>query len=47
MDRKTKESCKCVTLSLKKIIVSCHERTIIPEPESIFFFSIDLNKSPH
>ena len=33
MDRKTKEckeSCNCVALSLKKIKVSCHKRTIIP-----------------
>ena len=37
MDRKTKErkdSCKCGTLSLKRINVSCHKITIIPESES-------------
>ena len=34
MDRKTnelKESCKCDTLSPKRINVSCHKRTIISE----------------
>ena len=30
MNQKTKELCKCVTLSWKKINVSCHKRTIIP-----------------
>ena len=37
MDRKTKEckeSCKCDTISLKIINVSCHKRTIISESES-------------
>ena len=37
MDRKTKErkeSCKCDTISLKRINVSCHKRTIISESES-------------
>ena len=36
MDRKTKElkeSCKCDTISLKRINVSCHKRTIISESE--------------
>ena len=33
MDRKTKESCKYDTLSLKRINVSCHKRTIISESE--------------
>ena len=31
MDRKTKESCECDTLSLKKINVPCGKRTIISE----------------
>ena len=38
MDRKTKElkeSCKCDTISLKRINVSCHKRTIISESESM------------
>ena len=30
-----KESCKCDILSLKKINVSCHKRTIISESESV------------
>ena len=30
-----KESCKCDTLSLKRINVSCHKRTIISESESV------------
>ena len=37
MNRKTKElkeSCKCHTLSLKRINVSCHKRNIISESES-------------
>ena len=29
-----KESCKCDTISLKRINVSCHKRTIISESES-------------
>ena len=40
MDRKTKElkeSCKCDTISLKRINVSCHKRTIISESESIMY----------
>ena len=39
MDLKTKElneSCKCVTLSLKKVNVCYHKRTIITESD--FFF---------
>ena len=38
MDLKTreyKESCKCDTISLKRINVSCHKRTIISESESV------------
>ena len=37
MDRKTKElmeSCKCDTISLKRLNVTCHKRTIISESES-------------
>ena len=36
MNRKTKElkeSCKCDTISLKRIHVSCHKRTIISESD--------------
>ena len=33
MDRKTRELCKCDTISLKRINVSCHKRTIISESE--------------
>ena len=33
MDRKTKELCECDTLSLKRINVFCHKRTIISESE--------------
>ena len=39
MDRKTmelKESCKCDTISLKRINVSCHKRTIISESETLY-----------
>ena len=38
MDRKTKElmeSCKCNTISLKRINVSCYKRTIISESEYV------------
>ena len=31
MDRKTKELCKCDTISLQRINVPCHKRTIISE----------------
>ena len=37
MDRETKElheSCKCDAISLKRINVSCHKITIIPESET-------------
>ena len=40
MDRKTKEckeSCKCDTISLKRINVSCHKRTIISESYLLIF----------
>ena len=40
MDRKTKESCKCDTISLKRINVSCHKRTI----SESFNLRWDLNR---
>ena len=35
MDQKTKKWCKCDTLSLKRINVSCHKKTIISESEIV------------